>query len=125
MMRLVFYWMILAMLAFSYYLIIDALYVDLGSGVNERALVPQLIAMVNVPLNLFLALVRLLVLKGIKESHRFFDIIHFVIPALIAIACLAIQLWIGIILSVFAIVIIGYELTKSIIKKRRVSYYSK
>ena len=114
--RLIFYWAILVLLMFLYYLIIDALYVDLDSSVNERALVPQLIAIVNVPLNLFLALVRLLVLKGMNKSHRFFDIIHFAIPALIAIACFALQLWIGIILSAFAIVLIGYELTRSITK---------
>lgn len=116
MMRLVFYWFILGLLAFLYYLIVNTLYVDLGSGGSERALVPQLIAIVNVPLNLFLALARLLVLKRIKESHRFFDIIHFLIPALIAIACFALQLWIGIILSVFAVVLIGYEFIRSIIK---------
>src|SRR4051812_12107929 len=103
MMRLVIYWIILCLLAVSYYLIVDAFYVDLGSGVNERALVPQLIAIVNVPFNLFLALVRLLVFKGLQQSNHFFDIAHFVIPALIAIACFVLQLWIAIILSVFAI----------------------
>ncbi len=119
--RLVFYWFILVLLVFLYYVIIDALYADIGTDISERQLVPQLVASINLPMIIVLGLVRLWLLKLLSQRSRILDVPYFVLPVLIIIASFAEQLWAGIILSALAGGLIAYEFIRSIIKKDSLS----
>ncbi len=115
--RLVFYWVALVLLTFLYYGIVDSLAQTRGMDLNgEASLGLRLIAIVVVPLVITLALFRLWLLKPVKQKNLYFEIAHFAIPVLIAVACFAAQLWVGIILSVLAGGLIAYEFIRSVTK---------
>jgi hypothetical protein len=101
---------------FLYYSIGDIFYSTIP--VDIQGTLPLLMVVyVIVPLILVLGLVRLWLLKPVSQRLRILDISYFVLPVLIIIACLAAQIWVGIILSMLAGIIILYEFIGGIIKK--------
>jgi len=113
--RLIFYWAILVLLVFLYYSIGDIFYSTIP--VNIQGTMSLLVVVyIIVPLTLVLGFVRLWLLKPVDQRQRFFDIAYFAIPVLIIVACFATWIWVGIILSTLAGILILYEFITSIIK---------
>lgn len=115
--RLFFYRVILVSLIFHCYAIIEALYLDSLVDSSERGLVTQLIAIINMPLNLILGLARLWTLKPIRHRHIYFEVTYFALPVLTIISCFAGQIWGAIILSFTAGLLTLYEFLRSVLKK--------
>jgi hypothetical protein len=114
--RLIFYLAILLLLLFLYYTVIEALYMASPNDSNERGFVADLMAVFIVPVILLLGFVRLWLLKPAKQRKRLFDVPYYVLPVLIIIACFATWVWVAIILSALAGVLIVYEIVKGISK---------
>lgn len=115
--RLVFYRAILASLIFHCCVIIEALYLDSLVDSSEIGLVTQLVAMINMPMNLVLALARLWTLKPIRFRHIYFEVSYFALPILTIISCFAGQIWGAIVLSFAAGLLALYELLTNVLKK--------
>jgi hypothetical protein len=115
--RLITYWITLAMLMILYYGIADSLYSTTQIDFKGGAMVGlQLIAFFIAPVVLVLGFVRQVLLITVNRGFRLFDVSYFVIPLLIMIACFAAELWPGIILSVLAGLMIAYEFIESCYK---------
>lgn len=115
--RLFLYWVSLVLLMFLYYVIIDSLYSHIQINITAGEMVGvQLTAVFVVPLTLALGFIRFWLLKPVNQRQCLLDIPYFAIPVLIIIACFAAWIWVGIILSVLAGVLIVYEFIRSIIK---------
>lgn len=108
--RLIFYWAILVLLLFLYYSIGDIFYSTFSSDGLPLLMVVYVIA----PIILVLAFVRLWLLKPVNPRQRLFDVLYFTIPVLIIIACFGTWVWVGIILSTLAGVLIVYEFIRSV-----------
>lgn len=115
--RLIFYWAVLVVLMILYYGIGDSFFSTSQINLNGGALVGvQLIGLFMAPFTLVLGFIRLWILRPLNQRLRLFDITYFAIPVLMTVACFAVWLWVGIILSVIAGVLIGHEFIMSIIK---------
>jgi hypothetical protein len=119
--RLIFYWAILVMLMFLYYSIADIFYSTISSDGLPLLMVVYVIA----PLILVLTSVRLWLLKPVNQRQRLFDVPYFAIPVLLIIACFAAWIWVGIILSALAGVLIVYEFIGSITKTNSLLFGNK
>jgi hypothetical protein len=113
--RFFFYCLVLVALMVLYYGIGDSLYsighIDLKGG---AMLGVELIALIIAPLAIVLTFIRLWLLKPLNERLRLLDVSYFVIPVLLMIACFAAWIWVGIVLSVLAGVLIAYEFIRSV-----------
>jgi hypothetical protein len=115
--RLIFYLAILALLMFLYCVIIEALYLVSTNDINEKKMIAQLIAVYYVPVILVLGFIRLWLLKPVNQQRsHLLDIPYFVIPVLMITACFTAWIWVGIIFSVLAGVLILYEFIWSVTK---------
>ena len=114
--RRFFYWTILVFLTFHYYAVIETLYLELPADQGEKGLITSLVALVNMPLNLALALVRLWTLKPIEKRNIYFESAYFAIPILIIGFCVAELNWGGIIVSLIGGVLPLYEVSRNILK---------
>ncbi len=123
--RLFFYRAVLVTLSFHCYTIIEALYLDSLIDSSERGLVTSLIAMINMPLNLILALARLWTLKPIRHRHIYFEVAYFALPILTIISCFAGQIWGAIILSFAAGLLTLYEFLRNVLKKEFILFKRK
>lgn len=115
--RLIFYWAILVLLMFLYYITFDSLYSHRQININAGETVGvQLTAILVVLPILVLGFIRLWLLKPLSQRPHLFDVLYFVIPVLMIVACFAVWIWVGIILSALAGVLIVYKFIRSIIK---------
>jgi hypothetical protein len=110
--RLIFYLAVLVLLLFLYYSIGDIFY----SIISADGLPLLMVVYVIAPLTLVLGFIRLWLLKPVNQRSRLLDFLYFIMPVMIIIACFAAWIWAGIILSVLAGALIGYEFIRSIIK---------
>ena len=113
--RLIFYWAILVLLLFLYYSIGDIFY----SIISADGLPLLMVVYVIAPLTLVLAFIRLWLLKPVNHRSRLLDVLHFGIPVLIIVACFAAWIWVGIMLSALAGILIAYEFVMSVTKSDR------
>lgn len=115
--RLILYWFILVLSMVLYYLTLDSLYSHRQINVHAGEMLGvQLTAILIVPPIPILGFVRLWLLKPVNQRQRLFDVLYFVIPVIIIIACFAAWIWVGITLSALAGILVGYEFIMSIIK---------
>jgi hypothetical protein len=114
--RLIFYLAILALLMFLYYVIIEALYLVSTNDINEKKMIAQLIAVYYVPVILVLGFIRSWLSKPVNQRSHLLDVPYFVIPVLMITACFTAWIWLGIIFSVLASVLILYEFIRSVTK---------
>ena len=114
--RLIIYWAVLVVLMILYYGIGESLFSITHIDLNGGALVGvQLIGILIAPLTLILGFIRLWILRPLSHRSRLLDAPYFVVPALMIISCLAGWIWLGIILSTLAGMLIAYEFIRSII----------
>lgn len=120
--RLFCYRLILILLAILYFLALSTLYDHIGYDQSSGEGIGIIYtAILFGPLALFLALIRVWLLKPVLIKQQFLDILHFVLPVLLFFTCFAEKLWLGLILSIIAVLVTAYDLIWAVFKRTATS----